>query len=59
VDIRLDGNDNLFVLEANPNPDISEDAGFMRAAHASGRTYAGTINEILNLAIERSKNAGR
>ena len=53
VDMRLDANGNLFVLEANPNPDISEDAGFMRAARASGRTFAGTINEILNCAVQR------
>jgi D-alanine-D-alanine ligase len=59
VDMRLDGANNLFVLEANPNPDISEDAGFMRAAYTSGRTYAGTINEILDLAIERTKTVGR
>jgi len=59
VDMRLDRNGNLFVLEANPNPDISEDAGFMRAAQASGRTFAGTINEILDRAIERSKKSGR
>jgi len=55
VDMRMDSNQNLFVLEANPNPDISEEAGFMRAARASGRTYAGTINAILDRAIERSK----
>jgi D-alanine-D-alanine ligase len=59
VDMRLDDGGNLFVLEANPNPDISEDAGFMRAARASGRTYAGTINEILGCAIERSKTSVR
>ena len=53
VDLRLDEHGNLFVLEANPNPDISEDAGFIRAALASGRTFAGTINEILLSAIER------
>ena len=55
VDLRLDANGNLFVLEANPNPDISEDAGFMRAARASGRTFAGTINEILSCAAERCR----
>jgi D-alanine-D-alanine ligase len=59
VDLRVDANDRIFVLEANPNPDISEDAGFMRAARASGRTYAGTINEILERAIERSKVGAR
>jgi D-alanine-D-alanine ligase len=59
VDLRVDSQDRIFVLEANPNPDISEDAGFMRAAHASGRSYAGTINEILERAIERSKVSAR
>lgn len=55
IDMRLRANDNkLFVLEANPNPDISEDAGFMRAARVSSRTYDGTINEILQLAIASS-----
>jgi D-alanine-D-alanine ligase len=55
VDMRLDANGNLFVLEANPNPDISEDAGFMRAARTSGRTFASTINEILDRAVERMR----
>jgi D-alanine-D-alanine ligase len=59
IDLRMDGDSNLFVLESNPNPDISEEAGFMRAALSSGRTYAGTINEILELTIERSKNVER
>jgi D-alanine-D-alanine ligase len=55
VDMRLrDRDGKLFVLEANPNPDISEDAGFMRAARESGRTFSGTINEIVSLTIERS-----
>lgn len=54
IDMRMRASDNkLFVLEANPNPDISEDAGFMRAAGTSGRTFDGTINEILLLAIEK------
>ncbi len=55
VDMRLDANGKLFVLEANPNPDISEDAGFMRAARTSGRTFASTINEILDRAVDRAR----
>ncbi|HWF43700.1 MAG TPA: ATP-grasp domain-containing protein [Candidatus Kapabacteria bacterium] len=56
VDLRMDSSERLYVLEANPNPDISEDAGFMRAARVSGRTYAGTINEILELALARAND---
>ena len=57
VDLRLRDDGALFVLEANPNPDISEDAGFMRAARESGRTYESTINEIVSLALARSVHA--
>lgn len=54
VDMRMRESDNaLFVLEANPNPDISHDAGFMRAARTSGRTHEQTIVEILSHAAKR------
>ncbi|HEY6171785.1 MAG TPA: D-alanine--D-alanine ligase [Candidatus Kapabacteria bacterium] len=54
VDMRMRESDNaLFVLEANPNPDISHDAGFMRAARTSGRTHEETIVEILAQAARR------
>lgn len=54
VDMRLRESDGaLFVLEANPNPDISLDAGFMRAAAASGRTHDATIVEIVKQAAKR------
>ena len=54
VDFRLRAADNaIFVLEVNPNPDISADSGFIRAAKASGRTVNGTICEILESALER------
>lgn len=54
IDMRLREHDRaLFVLEANPNPDLSPDAGFMRAAAASGRTVEATILEIFSRAVER------
>ena len=54
VDFRLREDDQaLFVLEVNPNPDLSEECAFMRAARASGRTTAGTICEIVERAIQR------
>lgn len=54
VDFRLrEGDRALFVLEVNPNPDLSDECAFMRSAQASGRTTAGTICEIVERAIER------
>jgi D-alanine-D-alanine ligase len=55
VDIRLDKNLNPFVLEVNPNPDLTEDAGFMRSARAAGYSYVGTLKKIIELAILRKK----
>lgn len=54
VDFRMRDNDKaLFVLEVNPNPDLSDECAFMRAAGASGRTVESTICEIVERAIER------
>ena len=54
VDMRLRPSDSaLFVLEVNPNPDLNDDAGFLRAARVTGRTYESTVREILERALER------
>ena len=54
VDLRLRESDQaLFVLEVNPNPDLSQDCAFMRAARASGRNYRRTIGQIVQRAVER------
>lgn len=59
VDLRVRTGDNaVFVLEVNPNPDLNDEAGFLRSAHASGRTFGGTVVEILERCLERSGLAG-
>lgn len=52
VDIRLEG-EVQYVLEVNPNPDISYDGGFVRSLKASGTQYEEFIREIIYSALHR------
>jgi D-alanine-D-alanine ligase len=53
VDIRLSEDNNLYVLEVNPNPDLTESAGFMRSAETAGFSYLETLKKIIEYAILR------
>jgi len=53
VDMRLSKDNKLYVLEVNPNPDLTEGAGFMRSAHAAGYSYKKAIKMIVDLAWAR------
>ncbi len=53
VDFRLDENDSPYVLEVNPNPDISPDAGFAAALNAAEIPYEQFILMMLQNAIHR------
>lgn len=55
VDIRLSKDKKLYVLEVNPNPDLTEGAGFMRSAEAAGYSYTTTLKKIVNFAWKRRK----
>src|SRR5690606_16371582 len=57
IDMRLDEESGeVFILEVNPNPDLSDGAAYMQCAVASGRTFSGTLGEIVELAMERARS---
>lgn len=53
VDIRLSKSMKPYVLEVNPNPDLSADAGFFRSIRTAGMTYAEGIGTIVGYAVKR------
>jgi D-alanine-D-alanine ligase len=53
VDVRIDSNKVPYVIEVNPNPDISMDSGFVRAASAAGISYSQLLSRIAGFALAR------
>jgi len=54
VDFRLTRDGIPYVLEVNPNPDISDTAGFARSAKAHGLSFPQIVGKIIESALERS-----
>jgi D-alanine-D-alanine ligase len=57
VDVRVDETGRPWVLEVNPNPDISDDAGLSRMAQAIGWSYSDLVVKIAEAALERFASA--
>ncbi len=53
IDVRLNNRNVPYVIEVNPNPDISVDSGFARSAKAGGIDYGTLLNTIAEFALER------
>jgi D-alanine-D-alanine ligase len=58
VDLRVDAAGVPWVIDVNPNCDISPDAGVARAAAAIGWPYPQLIGTIAELALKRYKAKG-
>ena len=55
VDMRMNAEGELFILEVNPNPNLSEGTGIARSAEADGLSFEDLLKNIVESALERSK----
>lgn len=51
IDLRLDPNETVYVLEANPNPQIAHDEDFAESAGRAGIPYRSLLQRILNIGL--------
>lgn len=51
IDMRMTGDGQLYVLEANPNPQIAEDEDFADSAKKADYHYKKLLQEILNIGL--------
>jgi D-alanine-D-alanine ligase len=51
IDLRLDQAGNVWVLEANPNPQIARGEDFAASAEKQGMTYEALLQRIINLGV--------
>lgn len=51
IDMRMAGDGQLYVLEANPNPQIAEDEDFADSARKADYQYTELLQEILNVGL--------
>ncbi len=55
VDMRMNAKGELFILEVNPNPNLSEGTGIARSAEAAGLKFKDLLQTIVESALERAK----
>ena len=55
IDMRLNNKNEVYVIEANPNPWLASSQEFAMAAKKSGRTYTQLIGEIVDMAWARAR----
>ena len=58
VDLRVDRDGKIYVLEVNPNPDISPQSGMARILRVQGIAYKEFVANLLERALQR-KNGER
>lgn len=51
IDLRLDAEGRVYVLEANPNPQIAEDEDFAESARLANLSYSDLLQDVLNIGL--------
>jgi D-alanine-D-alanine ligase len=55
IDMRMTADGHVYVLEANPNPQLARGEDFAESARAVGIPYEGLIQRIINLGLARAR----
>lgn len=55
VDLRVDASGQPWILEVNPCPDLSSDAGLARMGRARGWDYGELVSRVVEEALQRSR----
>ncbi len=53
IDMRMDAAGKLYVLEANPNPQIAHDEDFAESAEKANYEYKELLQELLSIGLRR------
>jgi len=53
IDLRLTDEGKIYILEANPNPQLAYGEDFAESAHTAGLPYPKLLQRILNLGMRR------
>lgn len=59
VDVRVDGEGVPYVVDVNPNCDLSPNAGLARAASAVGLDHTALVHLLVRYALKRRASSGR
>jgi len=57
VDLRVDAEGKPWVLEVNPNPDLTDEAGLSRMGRAAGWDYPELVRRIAEVALREAQGA--
>ncbi len=53
IDVRLSKDSRVYILEVNPNPDLTEEVSYMESAAAAGMSFGETLKAIVEMALSR------